>query len=148
MQCSHRPGKKWKDDTALCKDCGALLLLDSNKDPFSDNTPTILKPGQEQWKALSLRERHACLDQNKERILADITAFGRSNTSHKWGLPKTTLSGLYQKWLGHEAPAAPRPVAASSKTPPPLPALPAFSDSWPEATQVKWLEVYRSLLGT
>lgn len=147
MECSHRWGKKWKDHTALCKDCGAVALLDSNKDPFNDNTPTILKPGSEQWKALPLRERHACLEQNKERILADITAFGRTMTSRKWGLPKTTLWGLYNKSLEHKPRAAPGPAATNSKKPP-LPALPPFSDSWPEATQVKWLEVYRSLLGT
>ena len=147
MECSHRWGKKWKDDTALCKDCGAVALLDSNKDPFNDNTPTILKPGSEQWKTLSFRERHACLEQNKERILADMSALGFPKASQKWGLPKSTLHGLYKKWLEHKAPAAPGPLATGSNKPP-LPALPPFSDSWPEATQVKWLEVYRSLLGT
>jgi hypothetical protein len=84
----------------------------------------------------------------KEAIIADLLSLGRMATSKRWGIPKTTLLYLEQRWLTERQ----RALLADG-SPPPLPSdlailteFPAFSNDWTPEVQLKWLEIYDKLL--
>ncbi len=83
---------------------------------------------------------------NKEAILAAVKRDGQSMASMALKIPKTTLYGLVNRW-SKDALLPPAP-GADNHNALVLPPLPVWSDTWPEATQVAWLEIYRVILNS
>ena len=77
--------------------------------------------------------------QHRDEITADFQRLGNQPTRKKWAIPSSTFQGLLIRWgiwEGKQRQAKPASGANGSQ-----PAFPAFNDTWPEAVQLKWLEV-------
>lgn len=141
MVCDHKWKKHPEFDCLVCP-CGAIAEDTSAKDPFKQGETYILKPSREEWETLSKPERHRWFEANKERILTDVRKYGYSKAKRKWDICAATWSLTMKRW-GIKLVGATRPLyqpeeevtKGSSK-------FPEFSNDWPEAVQLKWLEIY------
>ena len=108
-------------------------------------------------------DKHLYYLKNKPAILADINLAGQTKARKKWLIPSGTLTGLLRRWERNGSPVpAPAPAADELKSegvittptprikaPAPAPGdngsreLPAWSNDWPEAVMLKWLEIYQ-----
>ena len=121
-------------DLPKCLKCGGKVLRDCSE-------LRCLNCGME-WK--SPREKTAWYDSNREDILKDVRELGQAKACGKWLIPKGSLSRLLSRWT-EVTPENPVPVRTPTANVM-LPGLPAFSDSWPETVQIKWLETYLAIL--
>ena len=105
----------WEDDGLKCLQCGNGPLLKAQK--------------------------HAYLVVNRDRILADVDKLGFGVARRKWHLVSSTIHNLRKGWKTHpvELPAPVQEPVTNSK----LPELPAFSNDWAPAVQIKWLEAWQ-----
>lgn len=92
----------------------------------------------------TIPESHKFYEVNREEITADLRRLGRDATSRKWKITAGSFSKLRRRW-GVAKPRARRtPAAVPADNH--VPGLPAWSDSWPEAVQLKWLEILEGRL--
>jgi len=103
---------------------------------------------------INIRAKSKFYKDNKAAIVADLLRLGKPATCKQWGIAKSTLPRLINKWLTPEQialvndPEFPgskrktRHVAEDCQ----LPEFPAFSDTWDLTVQLKWLEIYGKLL--
>jgi len=89
---------------------------------------------------LCKRQKHAYLVVNRDRILADLKKLDFGATCKKWHLSSSNIYNLRKGWK-------PQPVELPVPVQEPvanfiLPELPAFSNDWDPAVQLKWLEVW------
>lgn len=133
-----------------CQVCG----LTKKYDPDGIEKPVIIEEGNmsdnqkpENWDKMSRRERGKFFTAHKAEIIGDIEALGYTRTRTKWGMASSTLITLKRRWNIPDDPDAPpvqtpgAPVRPSNGLPP----LPAWKDDWPEAVQLRWLEVWTTL---
>jgi len=77
---------------------------------------------------------------NKTAILADYAKIGQTSTCKKWNIPSGTIVGLVRRW-GVKPLELPALELAKTGEAGPF-GLPAWSDSWGEELQLKWLEMW------
>jgi len=81
---------------------------------------------------------------NAVDILKDIKELGPSKAARKWDIPKGSILGvrgrLISKFplLEEQKPPEERHPQGDNQ----LPQLPAWSDTWPEAVQILWLQAW------
>lgn len=102
---------------------------------------------------INIRAKSKFYKDNKDAIVADLLRLGKPATCREWGIAKSTLSQLINKWLTPEQIALvnnPKFPGSNQETHHSengqRPEFPAFSDSWDPTVQVKWLEIYGKLL--
>lgn len=92
--------------------------------------------------------------EHKLEMIADLKQMSREEFLDKWKVSRQTISHLKSDpafTFSHPAPLSSRRLTVSPiKAAVPiagdgLPPLPAFSDSWPEAVQIRWLGTYEAL---
>jgi len=89
-------------------------------------------------------ETHEFYEVNKQDIQVDLRQLGRAATLKKWRIPEGSLAKLSRRW-GISTPRTRRaPALASADNL--VPGLPPWSDDWPEAVQLKWLEIFQGRL--
>jgi hypothetical protein len=164
--CNHL---KWNIDSQNIGTCANPKCGEVRQFPFSAGEPVIVlkeskcnsqikkeevkeKPGRKPRKPGrkkasrhgSLFERSRYYEKNKEAIIADLFAMGRTATCEKWNIPKGTIGKLERRWLTEKQRSE---ITADGSQQPKtqkdgLPAFPEFSMTWDPTVQVKWLEVW------
>ena len=90
-------------------------------------------------------EIHKLITANSKEIAQDYIKLGLTDTLVKWGISTTSLyripevrelKGKYRKFLHKKE-------YLEEKS---LPNFPEFSNNWGESVQVKWLEIYETLI--
>jgi hypothetical protein len=156
--CVH----KWQIDNknvGTCSLCGEIRQFPLEK----GGEPAVLKQGNRSDKKYRRKsttrinnfKRHRYYEDNKDAIIADLSALGRRATCKKWGIPQPSILYLEGRWLTEEhrarifndgpelPPQTPQGVAVSRNGR--LPHFPEFSGTWDASVQLEWLEVYESL---
>lgn len=135
--CDHNFKKHPEFDCLICK-CGAIAEDTTAKDPFHQGEVPVLKPGRDEWEALSKLERHEWFEVNRARILVDVERYGYSKAREKWDIVPATWSLTMRRWgvaLVRQTWEPRRPENVG-------PQLPEFSNDWTPEVQLKWLEIY------
>lgn len=135
--CRH----EWpqKSGTVTCPLCRAVAFFDTEKDPFSESAPVILKPPEYEWKKLTHKVKHHIFEKCKNHIIIDVRKLGRKEAAKKWTMAESTLSQLLDAWEGKTKSEDVTPQSG-------LPALPPWDNNWMAPVQVKWLEIYGMMI--
>lgn len=116
---------------------------------------------------MNIPQRHAFLEAHRVEMLADRQAMSCKAFRIKWDLAPSTWHNLAKRWgvdssgaiLLDTVPVSsnrPQAAAVSSKQPQAAaispngqhpPALPPWRDDWPEAVQLRWLQVLDKMTG-
>ena len=81
---------------------------------------------------------------NATEILRDIKVLGPSGAARKWDIPKGSILGVRDRLIS-KFPLLEEQKPAIERDPPgnkQLPQMPTWSDTWPEAVQVLWLNAW------
>jgi len=135
-----------------CSRCGGSLIRDNG-------AIKCLMCGREATDNLTLGRFYQL---EKPNILKDIKEIGPKATRLKWQIPSGTFFRMRERWepLDEQLPPAMRlarnkgkavPLPAPEQIPIEqgepesngiLPRLPVWQDTWPEAIQVRWLDIW------
>jgi len=147
--CPHKKFVLDNLNKGTCPECGEVRQFTHNKQqPYivlqeGKLTEDKKRPGQNN------QEKHRWYEKHKDDIVRDLLTKGRTFTRHKWKIPSPSIFVLEQRWLTAEQ------IAQVEKTTTTefiavdngqLPEFPKFGDTWPEAVQLKWLEIYEKLI--
>lgn len=99
--------------------------------------------------------KHAVYEEYRDEIVADLISIGARPTARKWNIPPGSIYRLTHIWLTpeqHEMMLKAAGKRGRELTVPKtssdgrLPPLPFFENSWDPSVQLKWLEVYETLI--
>ena len=120
-----------------CQKCGATITRIDDEDK-------CLSCGHVN---MSIAQRKKFYLANAVEILQDIKALGPNVAARKWDIPLGSIRGLRDRLIS-KFPLLEQQKPAIERDPPgdkQLPQLPAWSDTWPEAVQILWLQVWLCL---
>jgi len=119
-----------------CSKCHSQMVLEHG-------SWKCLNDGQE---LSSTKAKHQFYEEHKEEIIAAYKEGGAPRLKHDWGLSGSTWFLIRKRW--GVSPHRPEKGAISSIVNGCHGELPPWSDSWPEAVQLKYLDILSSLLET
>ena len=109
------------------------------------------------------RQIYRWLEDNADRIVAEVKEVGTKTVRERWQMSNNTWTRFKKRHglaLGNGRPSRVKPVPASGTPPAPRPKprsrtasagadghspLPAWKDDWPEGTQVAWINAVKEL---
>lgn len=112
------------------------------------HTQMILEYGT--WKCLndseeitSLVAKRQFYEEHKDEIIKDYQEKGSKYLTEAYGITSSTWFSLRKRWNVELMSRGTRPISVSANGD--KPPLPAWSDTWPEAVQLKYLDILDSL---
>jgi len=120
--------------TNKCQKCGNLITRIDGEDK-------CLSCG---YVNVTTAQRSKFYLDNAKDILKDVKEMGPAKTARKWDIPLGSIGGLRNRLtskfplLEEQKPAIERDPQGDKQLPP----LPVWSDTWPEAVQLLWLNAW------